>query len=128
MASAARLAGCRVVVSSTPGAAGRTVALLHELTEPWAGAIELLDETDDELARALLAGHVERVRYAGADRVPAAVRGAAAAKGSYVADAPVLLEGRVELLWYLREQSLSADYHRYGNLGARAEEARTPPL
>ena len=36
-------------------------------------------------------------------------------------------EGRVELLWYVREQSISHDYHRYGNLGARASEARRRP-
>ena len=125
---AARLAGSRVVVSSTPAAADPRVALLHDLTERWAGAIELLEETDAELAEALRAGRVERVRHAAPDRVPAAVRRAAAAAGSYLADAPVLMEGRVELLWCLREQSLSADYHRYGNLGARADEPRTPPL
>ena len=45
----------------------------------------------------------------------------------YVADAPVLLYGRVELLWYFQEQSLSHVYHRYGNLGARATEARAEP-
>ena len=31
------------------------------------------------------------------------------------------------LLWYLREQSLSNVYHRYGNLGARAGEERRLP-
>ena len=41
--------------------------------------------------------------------------------------APVLAEGRVEMLWYLREQSLCVDYHRYGNLGARADEPRAEP-
>jgi RHH-type proline utilization regulon transcriptional repressor/proline dehydrogenase/delta 1-pyrroline-5-carboxylate dehydrogenase len=44
----------------------------------------------------------------------------------YLASAPVLAEGRIELLHYLREQSLCADYHRYGNLGARADEERAP--
>ncbi|MBC8326461.1 MAG: hypothetical protein H8E27_12630 [Verrucomicrobia subdivision 3 bacterium] len=37
---------------------------------------------------------------------------------------PVLAEGRLELLWYVEEQSLSHDYHRYGNLGARGNEKR----
>jgi RHH-type proline utilization regulon transcriptional repressor/proline dehydrogenase/delta 1-pyrroline-5-carboxylate dehydrogenase len=46
----------------------------------------------------------------------------------YVATEPVSLSGRVELLWYVREQSLSVDYHRYGNLGFRAEEERSPVL
>lgn len=32
---------------------------------------------------------------------------------------PVLHNGRIELLNYLREVSLSYDYHRYGNLGLR---------
>jgi len=46
----------------------------------------------------------------------------------YVADVPVSLNGRVELLWYLREQSVSHVYHRYGNLGIRADEVRSEPL
>ncbi len=32
---------------------------------------------------------------------------------------PVVSQGRIELLHYLREVSLSVDYHRYGNLGER---------
>ena len=36
----------------------------------------------------------------------------------------MLDEGRLKLLWYTEEQSLSIDYHRYGNLGARAKEKR----
>ena len=41
------------------------------------------------------------------------------------ARAPVLAQGRVELLWYLREQSISIDYHHYGNMGTREGEERT---
>jgi RHH-type proline utilization regulon transcriptional repressor/proline dehydrogenase/delta 1-pyrroline-5-carboxylate dehydrogenase len=39
--------------------------------------------------------------------------------GAHIADEPVLPDGGLELLHYLREQSVSLDYHRYGNLGAR---------
>ncbi len=35
--------------------------------------------------------------------------------------------GRIELLWYLTEQSLSVSYHRYGNLGGRTGEERDEP-
>jgi RHH-type proline utilization regulon transcriptional repressor/proline dehydrogenase/delta 1-pyrroline-5-carboxylate dehydrogenase len=66
------------------------------------------------------------VRYAGPLRVPELIRRASAESYVYIADAPVLAHGRVELLWYLQEQSLSHVYHRYGNLGRRAEEARAP--
>ena len=46
----------------------------------------------------------------------------------FIADAPVLMHGRVELMWYVREQSVCVDYHRYGNLGARSDEPRSEPL
>jgi RHH-type proline utilization regulon transcriptional repressor/proline dehydrogenase/delta 1-pyrroline-5-carboxylate dehydrogenase len=49
--------------------------------------------------------------------VPPAVLSAANPTGVLVARAPVLAEGRIELLWYVREQSISRDYHRYGHLG-----------
>jgi RHH-type proline utilization regulon transcriptional repressor/proline dehydrogenase/delta 1-pyrroline-5-carboxylate dehydrogenase len=41
---------------------------------------------------------------------------------------PVVAEGRLECLWYLHEQSLSVDYHRYGNLGRRTGEPRAEVL
>lgn len=39
---------------------------------------------------------------------------------------PVMANGRVELLHYLREVVISYDYHRYGNLGTRESEKRHP--
>ena len=33
-----------------------------------------------------------------------------------VIDAPVLANGRLELRWYLREQTISRVLHRYGNV------------
>jgi RHH-type proline utilization regulon transcriptional repressor/proline dehydrogenase/delta 1-pyrroline-5-carboxylate dehydrogenase len=121
---AARSVGCRITVSSPPGPGVPGLALLEELTEPWAGAIEFIEETDAELAQAMLEGGTERVRYAAPGRVPTPVLEAARETGLFVAAAPVLAEGRIELLWYVREQSISRDYHRYGNLGERADEER----
>ncbi|QDT70912.1 proline dehydrogenase family protein [Lacipirellula limnantheis] len=126
-AAAARAAGCRVVVSeppSLPESPRHAVELLDALTDSWAGAIEFIEETDEQLADALRAGSVGRLRYADRSRVPDAIRTAATESYVYVADAPVLAHGRVELLWYLQEQSLSHVYHRYGNLGRRADEPR----
>lgn len=37
---------------------------------------------------------------------------------------PVVSTGRIELMHYLKEVSLSYDYHRYGNLGIRETENR----
>ena len=59
--------------------------------------------------------------------MPISIRNAAADALQYIADTPVSLHGRVELLWYVREQSVSHVYHRYGNLGLRVDEPRDEP-
>ncbi|MEZ5230803.1 MAG: hypothetical protein R2710_30265 [Acidimicrobiales bacterium] len=46
---------------------------------------------------------------------------AAAAVDMDVLDAPVVGNGRVELLHYLREQAISRTLHRFGNLVALPE-------
>ena len=122
---AARAVGCRVTVSRAPGVNSDAVALLDELTASWAAGIEFVEETDEQLAAAIAQGQTERVRYAG-DRAPEVVLRAVGASGIYIARSPVLAEGRIELLWYVKEQAVSVDYHRYGNLSARADEERKP--
>jgi RHH-type proline utilization regulon transcriptional repressor/proline dehydrogenase/delta 1-pyrroline-5-carboxylate dehydrogenase len=62
---------------------------------------------------------VDRIRYAAPERVPALVLAAAARRGFYIARAPVLMEGRIELIHYYQNQSICDTYHRYGNLGDR---------
>jgi RHH-type proline utilization regulon transcriptional repressor/proline dehydrogenase/delta 1-pyrroline-5-carboxylate dehydrogenase len=125
---AAKAAGCRVTVSTHPGDRRPAVLVLDELTDSWAGGIEFVEETDEQLVAVIHDGRTRRLRYAAPDRVPALIREAAAQCGFWIADAPVLVQGRVELLCYVREQSVSHAYHRYGNLGARADEHRAEPL
>jgi RHH-type proline utilization regulon transcriptional repressor/proline dehydrogenase/delta 1-pyrroline-5-carboxylate dehydrogenase len=130
-AAAVRLTGARVLVSSPPELNHAAAILLDRWTDSWGGSIEFIEESDEDVAqwiRELPAHAEERIRYAGAERVSKLIRVAAAGSGIYLADEPVLAEGRIELLWYLREQSISKDYHRYGNLGARAAEKRSEPL
>ena len=62
---------------------------------------------------------VARIRYARFERVPEEVFKAAALTGYYISCEPVLMEGRIELLRYLQNQSICHTYHRYGNLGDR---------
>jgi RHH-type proline utilization regulon transcriptional repressor/proline dehydrogenase/delta 1-pyrroline-5-carboxylate dehydrogenase len=125
---AAKAAGCRITVSAPRDYTCAALDLLAELTDAWAGTIEFVEESDGGLAQAIRDGQADRVRYAAPERVPAAIHRAAAETGLFVASAPVLMHGRIELLWYVREQSISEDYHRYGNLGARAEEERAAVL
>jgi RHH-type proline utilization regulon transcriptional repressor/proline dehydrogenase/delta 1-pyrroline-5-carboxylate dehydrogenase len=129
-AAAARAAGCRATISSPlslSGPAAEAVELLDRLTDSWAGAIEFVEEDDAAIDAAIRLGQVARLRYAAPDRVPNSVRAAAAESLQYVADTPISAHGRVELLWYFREQSVSRVYHRYGNLGLRADESRDEP-
>jgi RHH-type proline utilization regulon transcriptional repressor/proline dehydrogenase/delta 1-pyrroline-5-carboxylate dehydrogenase len=130
-AAAARAVGARVVVSTPPGLSRDSAAVVEQLdrlTDPWAGAIEFVEETDEALAELLRLGDTDRVRYAAPERVPHVIRQAAAEAGAYIADTPVSAQGRVELVWYVLEQSFTRVYHRYGNLGARAAELRDEPL
>jgi RHH-type proline utilization regulon transcriptional repressor/proline dehydrogenase/delta 1-pyrroline-5-carboxylate dehydrogenase len=124
---AAQAVGCRALVSTPPGGNWPAVRTLDNFTDSWAAAIEFTEESDAQLAAALREGTVPRVRFAAPERVPTTLRQAAAEMNVHLADAPVLSEGRIELLWYVREQSISLDYHRYGNLGARADERRAQP-
>ncbi len=126
--AAARCAGCRITVSVPPDMESPLIERLERWTEGWAAAIEFVEESDTTLTAVIAARQTDRVRYAAPDRVPAIIQQAVADTGLYVAAAPVLPVGRIELLWYLREQSLCIDYHRYGNLGARAEEPRSEVL
>lgn len=55
-----------------------------------------------------------RVRCCSAD-LPLSYYQQAGKLGKYIATAKPLVEGRVELLHYLKEQSISYEYHRYGS-------------
>ncbi len=125
-AAAAVAVGGRAAVSFPPEFPEQRIDALEELTAVWAGDMEYLLETDEALVDAIDAGQVDRVRYA-RPGVPPEVRWAADRQFVYVADTPVSRCGRVELLWYVREQSVCIDYHRYGNLGFRADEPRREP-
>ena len=74
------------------------------VVEAEAGLVERLAHPDD----------AERVRALGP--ISTAARAAAHGTGVAVLDAPVLANGRLELRWYLREQTVSHVLHRYGNI------------
>jgi RHH-type proline utilization regulon transcriptional repressor/proline dehydrogenase/delta 1-pyrroline-5-carboxylate dehydrogenase len=127
-AIAAVASGARAAVSQPPNVHTRFMDLLESLTQVWGCGLEIVEESDADLATAIRHGEVERIRYASPHAVPLEVRRMANEMLVYIADDPVCELGPVELLWYVREQSLSVDYHRYGNLGFRSEELRQSVL
>jgi RHH-type proline utilization regulon transcriptional repressor/proline dehydrogenase/delta 1-pyrroline-5-carboxylate dehydrogenase len=84
------------------------------------GRSPVFRESDSELIAAM--PKIDRIRYAAPERVSPEIFAAAAETGFFIARAPVLMEGRIELLHYYRQQSVCTNYHRYGNLGFRAGE------
>ncbi|HUG38357.1 MAG TPA: hypothetical protein VML54_15470, partial [Candidatus Limnocylindrales bacterium] len=77
--------------------------------------VTIVHESAAELTERLgAAGGPERLRVWRS--LPLTVRAAANRAGVAVIDAPVLATGRLELRWYLREQTISRELHRYGNV------------
>ncbi len=126
--AAAVACGSRIIVSHAEGVHFDTLQLLEDVTHDWAGRMEMIEEDEDQLVQAILNGQVDRLRILDADSVSDRVRQAAFEAHIHLADRPLSLHGRIELLWYVEEQSLSFDYHRYGNLGLRGSESRAEPL
>lgn len=57
----------------------------------------------------------ERIRTCSPD-IPAAMYERAAETNKYIATAPPVRQGRVELIHYIKEQSIAFEYHRYGSI------------
>ena len=116
--AAAKISGCRMMVSMPPDIQSRAVDFLRGMEgQRIFQRTGLTIQTDDDLIKLL--PKIDRIRYAAPGRVPQTVYEAAAKCGSHICASPVLMEGRIELLRYFREQSVCNTYHRYGNLGER---------
>ncbi|MDA8745622.1 bifunctional proline dehydrogenase/L-glutamate gamma-semialdehyde dehydrogenase [Rubripirellula amarantea] len=81
-------------------------------------------ESDADLSSRIQHGEVERLRFIGTPEINLRSCTTAAEQFVTVVDSPVVDDGRIECLRYLNEQSISHDYHRYGNLGRRSQETR----
>jgi len=124
-AIASLLVQCRTVFSFDEETSLEAIDLLHRVTSAWAGRIETINESDEELVEAIVGGGVDRLRLL-QERVELdpAIHHACAEPFIPLLRKPVIASGFIEPLWFLEEQSVSHDYNRYGNLGRRAGEAR----
>jgi RHH-type proline utilization regulon transcriptional repressor/proline dehydrogenase/delta 1-pyrroline-5-carboxylate dehydrogenase len=119
--AAAQITACRLIISAPNSLHNAVTQFLYaEEGRRLVGKHPLLRETDDDLVGKI--PEIDRIRFAAPDRVPHELLIAAAKTGFYIARSPVMMEGRIELLHYYRQQSICHTYHRYGNLGERAKE------
>ncbi len=123
--AAVQITGCRLVISAPKKLHNAvTQFLLAAEGLRLVGERPVLRETDADLIRKI--PEIDRIRFAAPDRVPPELFKAAAKTGFYIARDPVIMEGRIELLQYYRQQSICHTYHRYGNLGERALKREGP--
>jgi RHH-type proline utilization regulon transcriptional repressor/proline dehydrogenase/delta 1-pyrroline-5-carboxylate dehydrogenase len=92
----------------------------------------LLEDEDDfvmenELSLVFSFSHFERIRFLRPEHVSTQIYNDIADKAYYLATAPFVAHGRIELMHYYIEQSVSHRYHRYGNLGIKALEEKDTP-
>lgn len=72
-------------------------------------------DDEDELIRKIAT--VQRIRFLHPDNVTQNIYEKIADKAIYIASENFVSHGRLELMHYFIEQSISNSYHRYGNLG-----------
>lgn len=84
----------------------------------------IMHEPNEEFALRVSKGGINRIRLL--QPPPPQLLSIFAEKCCNLNQGPVMANGRLELLQYLREVSISFNYHRYGNLGSRENEKRTP--
>lgn len=86
----------------------------------------IIEENETAFISRIQHGNIKRVRML--HEPSDDLKKVASERHCYIDYAPPLANGRVELLHYLREVSLSVSYHRYGNLGLREGELRKSTL
>lgn len=74
---------------------------------------DLREESLDEFLKVM--PEYERVRTC-SPNIPRNMYERAAETNQYIATAPPVKQGRIELIHYIREQSISFEYHRYGSI------------
>lgn len=89
-----------------------------------ASCFRVKEESEAEFLVRIKEGKMQRIRMV--EEPSKKLLSQAAESAIHIVHAPVLANGRFELLHYLREVSISIDYHRYGNLGLREGELRKP--
>ncbi|MBA3026964.1 MAG: aldehyde dehydrogenase family protein [Sulfurimonas sp.] len=114
--AAAKMVGAKVYVSIPKNPKSEALLYLEEKQSV------LLDGEDtfsveDETALAYAMQSAQRIRFLQPPKL--SVYEAVAQHALYIATEPFIEHGRIELMHYFIEQSISDSYHRYGNLGLR---------
>jgi RHH-type transcriptional regulator, proline utilization regulon repressor / proline dehydrogenase / delta 1-pyrroline-5-carboxylate dehydrogenase len=91
---------------------------LENAKELFTGRDSLIEQSEEDFIKRI--SKYDRVIYSNISKVSDAVFKESAKSLTFIVRAKPMMEGRLELLNYFIEQSISHSFHRYGNIGARA--------
>ncbi|MAR09902.1 MAG: proline dehydrogenase [Blastopirellula sp.] len=97
----------------------KLLRIVTDLADTLPGKVEVIEESTSDLATAIRSGDVDRLRCLEPQPPQNAIAAACCEAFISTIEEPVVLDGYIEGLRYLSEQSWSFSYHRYGNLGRR---------
>ena len=112
---AAKVSGVHFKVSLNNNALVKS--FLEVSKELFSSRDSLVEQSDEEFVKFIK--NYDRVIYSDISKVPAFVFEEARKSLTFIIRAKPMMEGRLELLNYFIEQSISHSFHRYGNIGAR---------
>ncbi|MDY0237918.1 MAG: aldehyde dehydrogenase family protein, partial [Campylobacterales bacterium] len=115
---AAKISKVNIHISIDAGLDNSVVSFLFENKDKLLTSTDSLVREDEESFIKLF-NEVERIIYSDISKVSENVFSKAAKAVKYIVRQQPMMDGRLELLNYYQEQSISHSYHRYGNLGAR---------
>ncbi|WP_331775390.1 bifunctional proline dehydrogenase/L-glutamate gamma-semialdehyde dehydrogenase [Sulfurospirillum sp. 1612] len=114
---AAHICGVKLHIS-VDYAESETIAFLFENKDALLKSTDFIArEREEDFVKCFK--KVDRILYSDITKVSDFVFEEAAKLATFIIRQKPMMEGRLELLNYLHEQSISHSYHRYGNLGAR---------
>ena len=116
---AAKVCGVHIRVSLEEGMNNKVSQFLFRYSQKILTGDDMMKwESEAEMTKAI--PDFDRVMYAKESSISDYVFERAAENLTFIVRTPPMMEGRLELLHFFEEQSISHSYHRYGNLGGRS--------
>ena len=115
---AAHVCGVKLLIS-VDYEESNAIAFVFENRDSLLGKDDIIQrETEEEFVKNF--DKIDKIIYSDVSKVTPFVFEQASKVAKFIVRQKPMMEGRLELLNYMQEQSISYSYHRYGNLGARA--------
>jgi RHH-type proline utilization regulon transcriptional repressor/proline dehydrogenase/delta 1-pyrroline-5-carboxylate dehydrogenase len=113
-----------ICLSMEPKLVAEFLATWNPIADALPRYVQIIVESDAELADRIANNQIDRLRLLRRLDSDSPFAKTATKQFVTIISEPVVDDALVEILRYMNEQSISHDYHRYGNLGRRATEDR----